>query len=163
MEPKPIAGVDLSEEVATIGHSLPHQLWVEQNSASWGRERTRSCHKLQEAATPHQQRSQTSPMLKLGPQPPSFPLLYISEVRNMESLRLHEKYWHMSPEWLCPNQTQNPKYLEAMACTQVESRRGSVNPEVKFTAALNSSGAMQRAEHGQTASISEAIFALFSV
>lgn len=50
-----------------------------------------------------------------------------------------------------------------MACTRVESRRGNVNPEVSFTAVLNSSGAMQSAERGQTASIAEAIFALFSV
>lgn len=50
-----------------------------------------------------------------------------------------------------------------MACTQVKSRKGNVNPEVEFTAGLNSSGAMQRAEYRQVASISEVIFSSYSV
>lgn len=50
-----------------------------------------------------------------------------------------------------------------MAYTQVKSRKGNVNPEVKFSAGLNSSSAMQRAEYEQDASVSEATFALYSV
>lgn len=50
-----------------------------------------------------------------------------------------------------------------MACTQVESRKTNGNPEVKFTAGLNSSYAINGAEHGHAAAISEPIFALLPV
>jgi len=50
-----------------------------------------------------------------------------------------------------------------MACTQAESRKGNMNPEVKFTAGRNSSGAIQKAECGHTDSTLEATFALLSV
>lgn len=74
MEPKPIAGVDLSEEVGNIGHSLPHQLWIEKTvllEGERGRARVISCN-TSSAVEPDQPYAEARAPATILPSAPHF-------------------------------------------------------------------------------------------